>query len=134
MEASSRGDPLLYSQRLTPVTTFLQCLFKATWVNAMKRFSSDVWQTLEHSYVNFSHFTEEISHKDAYDSLTAEGLLACFVRGCAIQCKQGQPGIDMVIPMVVIPRPQGIDFAVSTNQMSAIVIQVKKQEERSLPL
>jgi len=42
--------------------------------------------------------------------------------------------IDMIIPVVEIPRPQGIDFAVSTNQMSAIVIQVKKQEERSLPL
>lgn len=131
MGSSSRGDPLLYSQRLTPVTVFLQCLFKDTWVKAIKHYSPDVWRSLENSYVNFSHFTEEIGHKDAYDSLTAEGLLACFFRGCAIQCKQGQPGIDMVIPMAVIPRPRSIDSVVSISHMSAIIFQVKNKRQDS---
>lgn len=99
----------------------------------MKRFSPDVWQSLENSYVNFSHFTEEIGHKDAYDSLTAEGLLACFLRGCAIQCKQGQPGIDMVIPMAVLPRPRSIYSAVSISHISAIIFQIKNKRQDSHP-
>jgi hypothetical protein len=127
METSTRCDPLLYSQRLTPVTTFLQCLFQDTWVKAMKHFSPDVWRSLENSYVNFSHFTEEIGHKDAYDSLTADGLLACFFRGCAIQCKQGQPGIDMVIPMAVLPGSRSIYSPVSISHISAIIFQIKNK-------
>ena len=93
MKPSVRGDPLLYSHRPTQVTKFLRCLFKDMWVEAMKRTNPNVWQTFENSYVNFSHFTEDICHKDAYNSLTTEGLFASYVRGCAIQCRQGQAGI-----------------------------------------
>lgn len=129
MELSSRGDPLLYSQRLTPVTTFLNCLFKDTWVTAMRRTCPDVCQTLDNGYINFSHFTEELAHKDTYDSLTAHGLFALFLRGCAIQCKQGQPGIDIVIPMAVLPHPLNIHSSVSILHISAIILQVKNRRK-----
>ena len=128
MVPSALGDPLLYSHRPTPVTTFLRCLFEDIWVEAIKHVCPDIWQTLENSYVNFSHFTEEICHKDAYNSLTAEGLLALYFRGCAIQCRQGQAGIDMVIPMVVLPGTQTIYSPVSISHVSAIIFQVKNKK------
>jgi hypothetical protein len=131
MEASTRGDPVLYSQRLTPVTTFLKCLFEDTWVRAIQKASPDVWQTLNNSYINFSHFTEDIAHKDAYDSLTAEGLMASFVRGGAIQCKQGQCGIDLVIPMIVLPPSRSIYSPVSVLDISAIIFQIKNKRKDS---
>jgi hypothetical protein len=133
MLPSARGDPLLYSHRPTPVTTFLRCLFADIWVEAIKHVSPNIWQTLENSYVNFSHFTEEICHKDAHDSLTVEGLLALYFRGCAIQCRQGQAGIDMVIPMVVLPDNETIYSPVSISHMSAIIFQIKNKKKDSAP-
>ena len=127
--SSIQGDPLLYSNRPTPVTTFLRCLLKDTWVKAMKQISPDVWETLEKSYVNFNHFTEDICHKDAYNSLTTSGLLASFCRGCAIQCRQGQAGIDMVIPMAVLPRSETIYSPISISHISAIILQVKNKKD-----
>lgn len=129
MELSARGDPLLYSHRPTPVTTFLLCLFKDIWVQAMKQTSPDIWQSLENSYVNFSHFTEEISHKDACNSLTAAGLLALYFRGCAVQCRQGQAGIDIVIPMVVLPDSETIFSPIKISHISAIIFQIKNKKK-----
>lgn len=89
--------------------------------------SPEVWRTLHHSYVNFIHFSEEVGHKNAFNSLTAEGLRALFLRGCAIQCRQGQVGIDLVIPMVVIPPTESLSSQVSLSHISAIIVQVKNK-------
>lgn len=125
MEPSSRGDPLLYSNRLTPTTTFLSCLFKDTWIQAIKRTSPDIWQSLENGYINFSHFGK-INGDDAQDGLTAQGLLNCFLHGCAIECGQHQPWYDMIIPMAVLPHFRGMYSQVSKAHISAIIFKVKK--------
>ena len=95
----------------------------------MKQTNPDFWQSLENSYVNFSHFTEDVCHKDAYNSLTTEGLLASYFHRCAIQCRQCQAGIDMVIPMVVIPASEAIYSRVSISHISAIVLQIKNKKD-----
>ena len=91
----------------------------------MESTSPKVWQILDNSYVNFSHFSEEVGHKNAFNSLTTQGLLSLYLRGCAIQCRQGQVGIDLVIPMVVIPCTERLSTRVLLSHISAIIIQVK---------
>ena len=127
LQQSPRQDPLLYSHRPTPVTLFLRSLFQETWVKAMEVKSPEVWQILDHSYVNFSHFSEEVGHKNAFNSLTKEGLLTLFLRGCAVQCKPGQVGIDLVIPMVVLHPTESLGSPVSLSHISAIIVQVKNK-------
>jgi hypothetical protein len=123
------GEPQLYSNCLTPVTTFLKCLFKKEWIlKAMEQSSPSVWKKLETSYINFSHFAEDIQHPDAYKCLSEDGLLSLFLRGCAIKCAYGQEGIDMVIPMAVLPD-SNLNKKVSKSDISAIIIQVKNKRE-----
>jgi len=118
-------EPQLYSQLPTPATTFLECLFQKHCIDLIKQSSGSLWERLATCYINFSHFTEDIAHKDAYNSLTEEGLVSHFVRGCAIKCGQNQPGIDMVIPMAVLPSESALDKPVSRSEISALIIQVK---------
>lgn len=124
-------EPQLYSHRPTSVTTFLRCLFNEAVIREIQKRSPKVWQKLETSYVNFSHFAEEICHKNAYDSLNVEGLLAHFLRGCAIKCRQTQAGIDMVIPMVVLESENDLEKMVSESDISAIIFQIKNAKKDS---
>jgi hypothetical protein len=90
-----------------------------------------MWNTLKRSWVNFSHFSEEFSHKEAYDSLTSDGLFSAFLRGRAIQCIKGQKGIDLVIPMIIPPVETGLYSRVDSSHISAIIIQVKNTRAES---
>lgn len=123
------GEPQLYSNCLTPVTAFLKCLFNKKWIhNALEQSSPSVWETLKTSYINFSHFAEDIQHPDAYKCLSEGGLLSLFLRGCALKCSHGQGGIDMVIPMAVLPDSD-LKKPVRKSEISAIIIQVKNRQE-----
>jgi hypothetical protein len=113
------------------VTTFLRCLFNEAVIIEIEQRSPKVWEKLETSYINFSHFSEEFCHKDAYNSLNVEGLLAHFVRGCAIKCRQTQAGIDMVIPMVVLESENDLEKMVSESDISAIILQIKNTKKDS---
>jgi hypothetical protein len=129
MLGSYQSEPELYSNRLTPVTKFLECLFAKEWIiDSMKRTSESVWRRLESSFINFNHFTEDIKHEDAYNCRSEEGLLSLFIRGCALQCAHNQEGIDLLIPMAVLPG-EDFDRAVSKSDISAIIIQVKNRRE-----
>ena len=131
LRLSPRNDPLLYSHRPTPVTVFLRSLFLKDWAKVMEANSPEVWEILDNSYVNFSHFSEEAGHKNAFNSLTTQGLFSLYLRGCAIQCRQGQIGIDLVIPMVVIPRTESLSSQISLSHISAIIIQVKNRNREA---
>lgn len=123
------GEPQLNSNRLMPVTTFLKYLFNKKWIlKSMEQSSPSVWKKLETSYINFSHFSEDIQHPDAYKCLSEDGLLSLFLRGCAMMCAHGQEGIDMVIPMAVLPDSD-LNKKVSGSDISAIIIQVKNRRE-----
>src|SRR5205814_2608474 len=113
------------------VTTFLRCLFKEAVTQEIKQRSPKVWKRLKTSYINFSHFSEEISDKDAYNSLSTEGLWTHFLRGCAIKCRQGQAGIDMVIPMAVLKTKKDLEKPVSESDISAIIFQIKNAKKDS---
>jgi hypothetical protein len=118
-------EPQLYSQRLTPVTTFLECLFQKRHVDKIKRSCGGLWKRLKTYYINFSHFAEDTAHKDTYNSMTEEGLVAHFIRGCAIKCGQYQAGIDLVVPMALLESKSSFASPVSGSDISAIIIQVK---------
>ena len=69
------------------------------------------------------------SQVKTYSYLTEELLLASYLRGCAIMCQGGQAGIDMVIPMIVLPpgkTPETTEVALS--DISVIIIQVKTEK------
>lgn len=116
------SEPRLYSHLPTPGTVFLESLFQKQYIDQIKTYYTALWERLQTCYVNFSHFSEDISHKDAYNSLTVEGLLAHFIRGSAIKCRFNQAGIDMVIPMANV---SSLDSPVSISDISAFIIQVK---------
>jgi hypothetical protein len=130
-DGTNADEPQLYSHRPTSVTAFLRCLFKETIVQEIKQRSPKVWKRLETSYINFSHFSEDISHKDAYNSLSTEGLWTHFLRGSAIKCRQGHAGIDMVIPMAVLKTKKDLKKPVSDSDISAIIFQIKNAKEDS---
>jgi hypothetical protein len=118
---------MLYSNRHTKVTTFLSALYRSSVIDHIRENLPDIWDTLREAWINFSHFTEEISDKEAFNSLTPEGLLAAFLRGRAIQCKCGQAGIDLVIPVALVPSATGLHSPVSVSDISAIIIQIKNK-------
>ena len=130
-DGTNADEPQLYSHRPTSVTAFLRCLFKKAIVQDIKQRSPKVWKRLETSYINFSHFSEDISHKDAYNSLSTEGLWTHFLRGSAIKCREGQAGIDMVIPMVVLKTKKDLEKPVSDSDISAIIFQIKNGKKDS---
>ena len=39
-------------------------------------------------------------HPENTDSFTRDGPFTAYLRGRAVQCKRGQAGIDLVIPMI----------------------------------
>jgi hypothetical protein len=110
------------------VTSLLRALFNEDCVAHIRKVSP-VWKTLEHCWINFSHFTEDIIDEQAFSSFEQEGLFGAYLRGRAIQCKRGQCGLDLVIPMVVLPH--GLVSPVDVNHISAIIIQVKNRRDDS---
>jgi hypothetical protein len=132
MRPSDDNDPLLYSQRPTTVTDFLCALLAPEWIEVLETAAPNVWRRLGQSWVNFNHFSEDIAHKEAFDSLSQEGLFAAYLRGRAIMCKRGQTGLDLVMPMIVIPAHlQGLRALVNISHISAIVVQVKNMTKDS---
>ena len=122
------SEPLLRSHRPTRVTAFLESLFESHWVEHIRKNSP--WDCLQNSWINFSHFTEDLIDKEAFDSLTQEGLFGAYLRGRAIQCKRGQTGVDLVIPMVNLTG-KGLQTPVSQSHISVIILQVKNKTKDS---
>jgi hypothetical protein len=89
------------------------------------------WAIFENSWVNFSHFSEDIAHKQAKSSLTKDGLFAAYLRGRAVVCKKGQEGIDLVIPMIVLPNGANLTTVVEKSHLSAIIFQIKNRKTDS---
>ena len=106
----------------------MSALLDNNWVEILRSRSPSLWDILENSYVNFSHFSEDIPHKDAQDSLTQDGVFSSFLRGRAILCKKGQKGLDLVIPMIVLPNGKQLDSLVEPSDISAIIVQVKNKK------
>jgi len=90
--------------------------------------SPGFWDILNNSWINFSHFSEDIAHKEATSSLTQDGIFAAYLRGRGIVCKKGQTGIDIVIPMVVLPHNRDFNELVQRSHISVIVLQVKNRK------
>lgn len=120
-------EPLLPSQRPTPVTNFIKALLNGACVDHIMK-TSPLWDRLHNAWVNFSHITEDMPDKYASNSLSQKGLFAAYLRGRAIQCKRGQVGLDIVIPMAVLSNSKGLTSRVDPSHMSAIIIQVKNRE------
>ena len=119
--------PVLESHRLTAVTSFLGSLFSENRVASISE-HREIWRLLGQCFINFSHFTEELCDINAHNSLTRDGLFKAFLRGRAIQCKQGQAGIDLVIPMAIVKNKK-LSQPVSPDDISAIIIQVKNKKK-----
>lgn len=127
LDDTDTTGPVLYSHRLTKATSFLRSLFSKDRVAAIMKIRK-MWNDLDNCYINFSHFTEDLCDNQAHNSLSQEGLLGAFLRGRAIQCKQGQAGIDLVIPMAVLVGKNVSTASVSKEHISAIIIQVKNRK------
>lgn len=119
---------MLYCHRPTRVTSFLSALLNNHCIEILKFRSPEQWNAFENSWVNFSHFSEDIAHKAAQDSLTQDGVFAAFLRGRAIVCRKGQKGIDLVIPMVVFSGDRNFCSDVDSSDISAIIVQVKNKK------
>ncbi len=64
--------------------------------------------------------------------INQEGLLAFFKRRCAVVCRQGEAGIDLIIP-VVLSGPRDKDARTLTaSDMTGIFIQVKNWQASEL--
>jgi hypothetical protein len=117
-------SPILESHRPTTANQFLQSLFTQERYRSIAE--SQLSKRLDQCYINFSHFTEDLCDSHAHDSLSLEGLFGAFLRGRAIQCMQGQTGIDLVIPMADLGG-KSLFSEVSQADISAIIIQVKNK-------
>lgn len=127
LDGTVTGGPALESHQLTTVKNFLQSLYNHDHFKAICK-KRTICDRLNHCYINFSHFTEDLCDPLAHNSLSREGLFGAFLRGRAIQCKQGQAGIDLVIPMAVLNGMRPESVSVSSHHMSAIIIQVKNRK------
>src|SRR5207237_8505570 len=111
----SNGEPLLYCHRPCTVKGFLECLLQERWIEEIRSSSPDLWKVFGNSWINFSHFSEDFGHGAAQDSLSLRGLLAAYLRGRAIVCKQGQRGIDLAIPMIVLPEGSALQTLINLS-------------------
>jgi hypothetical protein len=76
-------------------------------------------QVFEHSVLNFSHFG-----KFADDSaLSQDAALASFLRGMAIVPRNGAPGVDVGLPIVLDHR-----MPLSSENMTMLICQFKRRQ------
>ncbi|EUC54982.1 G2/mitotic-specific cyclin cdc13, putative [Rhizoctonia solani AG-3 Rhs1AP] len=99
-------DPKPYYHRAIPVLSFLRV--------------KSLGETFEYSYVFFSHFAIAGDSK----MLSSRCLLTALVRGIALQVKNRQEPVDLVIPVHMESRTK--PFTEETT--SAIYLQFKKRE------
>jgi len=132
MQQDDVDAPVLESHRLSTVTSFLAALFSQNRVASISK-QRAIWTLLGQCFINFSHFTEELCDINAHNSLTRDGLFKAFLRGRAIQCKQAQTGIDLVIPMAIL-KDKKLSDPVSSDDISAIIIQVKNRKKDAFHL
>lgn len=128
LHLSRDGEPILYCHRPTRVTAFLSALLHDKWIEVLRSQSPSLWDILGKSFVNFSHFSEDIAHKDAHDSLTRDGVFCSYLRGRAIVCRKGQKGLDLVIPMVILSKGKQLESPVESSDISVIIVQVKNRK------
>ncbi|KAK0209353.1 hypothetical protein IW262DRAFT_1417798 [Armillaria fumosa] len=57
-------------------------------------------EVFEHAYVHFTHF----GRSGSSDAINSASSLAAFIRGMAFQCCSGHPVIDILIPVLIIPK------------------------------
>jgi hypothetical protein len=131
-QLSTNGEPKLFYHRPTRVTGFLSGLLQPQWFNRLRlESSSSMWAIFDNSWVNFSHFSEDIAHKQAQSSLSRDGIFAAYLRSRAIVCKRGQEGIDIAIPMLVLPIGCGLETVVNKSHISVIILQIKNKKADS---
>ncbi|KAK0184282.1 hypothetical protein F5146DRAFT_938672 [Armillaria mellea] len=88
-------------------------------------------EAFEHGYVYFTHF----GRAGSSEAINSASALAAFIRGMAFQCCSGHPVIDILIPVLIIPK----DVATKSNfnvdeltldkfQRSCMMISVKDKQ------
>ncbi|KAK0447208.1 hypothetical protein EV421DRAFT_2017493 [Armillaria borealis] len=87
-------------------------------------------EAFEFAYVHFTHF----GRAGSSDVINSGSGIAAFIRGMAYQCSFGHSGIDIFVPLLIVPKDvaTGPDFDVDRLpldqfQSSGIMISVKEE-------
>ncbi|KAK0214454.1 hypothetical protein IW262DRAFT_1514672 [Armillaria fumosa] len=88
-------------------------------------------EVFEHAYVHFTHF----GRSGSSDAINSASSLAAFIRGMAFQCCSGHPVIDILIPVLIIPKDVATQPNFNVDELtldkfhrSCMMISVKDRE------
>ncbi|KAK0481272.1 hypothetical protein IW261DRAFT_1562550 [Armillaria novae-zelandiae] len=134
---SHAGGRAVYSRPI-PLIQFLTALLPSGYLELVlqstpdNRFGGNTFrEAFEHAYVHFTHF----GRAGSSDAINSASSLAAFIRGMAFQSCYGHPVIDILIPVLIIPK----DVATQPNfdvgeltldkfHRSCMIISVKDKE------
>ena len=95
-----------------PLKRYLRSLF------GVARFEKDIEENLPEAYVSFTKWWQ------IQGDPTPETLYWAFSVRCALVARPNQTAIDLIIPIVIRPKGDGL-FEAKPEHMSAVLIQVK---------
>ena len=84
----------------------------------MAQFEKDIEENLPEAYISFTKWWQ------IEGDPTPETLCCAFSVRCAIVARPSQTAIDLIIPIVIRPKGDGL-FEAKPEHMSAVLIQVK---------
>lgn len=117
---------------------FLTALLPSTYLDQILQSTPDnqsggktFGEAFEHAYVHFTHF----GRAGSSDAINSASALAAFIRGMAFQCCSGHPVIDILIPVLIIPKDVATrpnfnvdELTLDKFQRSCMMISVKDKE------
>ncbi|KAK0502034.1 hypothetical protein EDD18DRAFT_1277916 [Armillaria luteobubalina] len=127
--AYSRPIPLIQFLTALLPSGYLELVLQSTPDN---RFGGNTFaEAFEHAYVHFTHF----GRSGSSDAINSASSLAAFIRGMAFQCCSGHPVIDVLIPVLIVPKDVATQPKFNVDELtldkfhrSCMMISVKDKE------
>ncbi|KAK0481268.1 hypothetical protein IW261DRAFT_1334340, partial [Armillaria novae-zelandiae] len=138
---SHAGGRAVYSRPI-PLIQFLTALLPSGYLELVlqstpdNRFGGNTFgEAFQHAYVHFTHFVRAGSS----DAINPASSLAAFIRGMAFQSCSGHPVIDILIPVLIIPKDVATEPNFNVGELtldkfhrSCMMISVKDKENAEM--
>ncbi|KAK0486713.1 hypothetical protein EDD18DRAFT_1111115 [Armillaria luteobubalina] len=131
MKSGYPSEPILAEAAVISIyeESYLEQILQSTPDNQLEgKVFSDVF---EHGYVHFMHF----GHAGSSDAINSASSLAAFICSMAFQCCSGHPVIDILIPVLIIPKDVATqpnfnidELTLNKFHRSCLLISVKDRE------
>jgi hypothetical protein len=109
-----------FSFHMVPVMEFLETMLKSAW----DTLDPDLIHRMRTEYQYY--FVRPYQYIKLFVKPSRRTLLEFFLRGCCMQCKEGEPVIDFIIP-IFVENPD--EPYLTESRMTAMVVQVKLWRE-----